>query len=153
MTREILRQITQLEQMTRSELQARWQELYGTEPPSYRRDVLVKRLAYRIQELAHGGVSEATRAKLRENLDNDGLDVEKVQETRRQRQRRDDQPVAGTRLVRYWRGERYEVTVVAGGFEYQGQRYRSLTAVAKAITHSHRNGRAFFGLTKSKDKD
>ena len=54
----------------------------------------------------------------------------------------------GTRLVRDWHGDRHEVTVVAGGFEYGGKRYRSLTAVAKAITGSHWNGKLFFGLSK-----
>ena len=59
---------------------------------------------------------------------------------------RKDVPMVGTRLVREWDGERYEVTVVQGGFEFAGRRYRSLTAIAKAITGTHWNGPAFFGL-------
>jgi hypothetical protein len=57
-------------------------------------------------------------------------------------------PVVGTRLVREWRGERHEVTVVPGGFEYLGRLYRSLTAIAKVITGQHWNGRLFFGLRR-----
>ena len=149
MTRGVIRQIAELEKLSRPELQARWQELYGTAPPGYRRGVLVKRLAYRVQELAHGGVSEATRARLRDHLADHGLDVEKPQTAQhRRRQRKDDLPVVGTRLVRVWHGERYEVTVVVAGFEFEGKRYRSLTAIAKTITGSHWNGKLFFGLTK-----
>jgi hypothetical protein len=55
-------------------------------------------------------------------------------------------PVAGTRLIREWHGQRHEVTVIAGGYEYQGRRYRSLTAIAKLITGNHWNGPNFFGL-------
>jgi hypothetical protein len=62
-------------------------------------------------------------------------------------------PVAGTRLVREWNGRTYEVTVVYGGFEYDGRRYRSLTAIATAITGTHWNGRAFFGLKESHRKN
>ena len=149
MTRGVLRQIAELERLSRPELLERWRELYGTEPPGYRRDVLVKRLAYRIQELAHGGVSVATRARLRDHLADQGLDVEKPQTARQGRRgQKDDLPVIGTRLVRMWHGERHEVTVVVGGFEFEGKRYRSLSAVAKVITGSHWNGRLFFGLTK-----
>jgi len=57
--------------------------------------------------------------------------------------------VADTRLVREWNGNRYEVTVVHGGFEFQGRRYRSLSAITKAITGTHWNGPGFFGLRKN----
>lgn len=62
----------------------------------------------------------------------------------------DDLPVLGTRLSREWNGKRHEATVVSGGFEYQGRRYRSLTAVTLAITGTHWSGRAFFGLKTEK---
>ena len=54
----------------------------------------------------------------------------------------------GTRLVREWQGDRYEVTVVKGGFEFEGRKYRSLTAITKVITGTHWNGFLFFGLQK-----
>lgn len=150
-SRGVLRQITELETMSRPELQARWRELLGTEPPAgYRRETLFRRLAYRVQELAFGGLSEATRARLREHLEPaDGLDADTSEVARlERRRRRDGMPVAGTRLAREWRGRRHEVTVVPGGFEFAGRRYRSLSAVARAITGAHWNGPAFFGLRK-----
>ena len=60
--------------------------------------------------------------------------------------------MVGTKLVRDWKEKTYEVTVVHGGFEFEGRRYKSLTAIAEAITGSHWNGRAFFGLKKSHEK-
>ena len=71
---------------------------------------------------------------------------------RTERKRKVGVPVVGTRLVREWNGHTYEVTVVHGGFEYEGRRYRSLTAITQAITGTHWNGRAFFGLKKSHEK-
>ena len=60
-----------------------------------------------------------------------------------------DQPV-GTTLTRVWRGNEIRTTRVEGGWEYDGVMYRSLSAVAKAVTNSHWNGRLFFGVTKRK---
>ena len=61
-------------------------------------------------------------------------------------------PVTGTRFHRIWRGERYEVTSVDGGFVWNGRQFKSLSAVAKAITGQHWNGKLFFGLTDRKRK-
>ena len=145
----ILKQITELQRLSQAALKERWRELYGTEPPVYNRALLTKRLAYRLQELAYGGVSEVTRVRLREGLEGDGLDAEAAEVARMERrQRKNGLPVPGTRLVREWRGRRYEVTVLEGGFEYEGRPYRSLSAVTKAITGTHWNGPAFFGLRK-----
>ena len=142
MSREILRQITELQGLSMADLRARWRELFGSEPPGAGRAYLVRRLAYRIQELAYGGVSDITRARLQDHL---GADTGRARPLER-RKRQGDEPVVGTRFVREWRGERYEVTVAPGGYELRGRRYRSLSAAAKAITGAHWNGRAFFGL-------
>lgn len=83
----------------------------------------------------------------------ESLDAEAAEVTRlKRRQRKNGMPVAGTWLIREWQGRRYEVTVVDGGFEYEGRRYRSLTAITKAITGTHWNGPAFFGLRKPERK-
>lgn len=149
MSRSALRQVAQLNNLTRAELLERWQELFGTKAPAYSRQMLIGRLAYRIQELAFGGLSDVARARLEEHLGDDQLDAEEHEVQRMERRKRKQgMPVVGTRLVREWQGDRYEVTVVAGGFEYDGRRYRSLTAVTKAITGTHWNGPAFFGLRK-----
>jgi hypothetical protein len=147
MSSSVLKQIAALGGLSAAELKDRWRDLNGTEPPRYNRDFLLKRLAHRIQELAHGGLSEAARARMNEALEEAGFDDLGGEPGRRKESRhKPDIPVAGTRLVREWRGRRYEATIVPGGFEFEGRRYRSLTAITKAITGTHWNGRAFFGL-------
>jgi hypothetical protein len=124
------------------ELKAMWRELYDKEPPGFSRSYLVSRLAYRIQELAYGGLKPATRAKL--DALADGLDPKAA------RKRVTDRPVVGTRLIREWRGVEHTVTVLADGFEWEGRRYKSLSAVARAITGARWNGPMFFGLRGNK---
>jgi len=147
MSQSTLKQIADLERATTADLQQRWWQLVGTEPPRYNREFLVRRLAHRIQELTCGGLSSSAREKMHRLLDDAGCDeIGGLNGKHGQVQPRRDLPVAGTRLVREWNGGRYEVTVVAGGFEFRGRRYRSLTAIAHAITGTHWNGPAFFGL-------
>ena len=122
-------------------LQAQWRELFETEPPRRNRGYLESRIAYRIQELEHGELSPATVARLEalgETLDGGDAVVRK--------RRVDDRPVAGTRLIREYQGIEHCVTVLADGFEYQGRPYKSLSAVARAITGTRWNGPLFFGL-------
>ena len=148
-----LHQIAALTGMTTAELQQRWRDLMGTEPPGPRREFLIKRLAYRIQELAYGGLSQSTRQKMNDILEEAGYDEIGAPPGNGRRARgKPDLPLIGTRLVREWNGGRYEVTVVSGGFEFQGRRYRSLTAITKVITGTHWNGRAFFGLRPPKER-
>ncbi len=150
-----LRQLAELETLPAAQLEDRWRALFGTDPPACQRRFLVKRLAYRIQELTYGGLSEATRARMEEIAQEAGFDEEASLPGRRRRAavRRRELPVAGTRLVREWNGRRHEVTVTAAGFEFEGRPYRSLSAIANLITNGHWNGRVFFGLhTESKEK-
>ena len=143
-----LRQIAELETLPAARLEDRWRALFGTDPPACQRRFLVKRLAYRLQEFAHGGLSEAARARMEEIAQEAGLDAEASLPGRGRRAaaRKRELPVAGTRLVRMWDDRRYEVTVTATGFEFEGRPYRSLSAIANAITGGHWNGRVFFGL-------
>jgi hypothetical protein len=145
----VMAQVAALPAMPIKELKAMWRDLYGKEPPPYNRAYIVKRLAYRIQELAYGGLSEAARFKMRAILDEIGADAlasPRGGATGKTKKRRAETPVVGTRLVREWHGERHEVTVVEGGFAYSGQRYRSLSAIARAITGTQWNGWVFFRL-------
>jgi hypothetical protein len=101
----------------------------------------VKRLADRIQELAHGGLSARAEAKL------GALIEEEDQRLKGKRPvRRGDRPIAGTRLIREWQGVEHTATVLDDGFEYQGRRYQSLSAIARAITGTRWSGPLFFGL-------
>jgi hypothetical protein len=154
MTDSVTRQIADLHNLTHPELQSMWTTLYGTNPPAYNRTHIIKRLAHRIQELTYGGLSDNAKAKMQAILDSSGLD-ENAGEPRKARKRstgRKVGPVAGTRIVREWKGRDYEVICVPGGYQYNGQLYRSLTAITKAITGTHWNGVAFFGLKSTAGK-
>lgn len=151
----VLKQITDLDGLSHEELCQLWRTLYGKEPTAFNRPYLIKRLAYRIQEIAYGGLSERAHKTMDDILDSHGFDENggSLDGRRTERKRKVGVPVAGTRLVREWNGKTYEVTVVYGGFEYEGRLYRSLTAIATAITSTHWNGRAFFGLKESHKKN
>ena len=123
------------------DLKAQWRELFDSEPPPFNRRYLESRLAYRIQELAYGGLKPETVKRLEalgEQLD--GGDRKKS------RIRADLTPIVGTRLIREWKGVEHVVTVTADGFEWQGRPYKSLSAIARAITGTRWNGWVFFGL-------
>ncbi len=147
MSESIVKQIAGLHRQSVAELKQRWRELFGTEAPAYNRAFLIKRLAYRLQELTHGGLPAAAQAKMKDILREAGLTEDGLTPgTGRSVKRSQHRPILGTRLIRMWRDERHEVTVVEGGYEYQGRCYRSLSAIAQAITGTHWSGRAFFGL-------
>lgn len=122
-------------------LKAQWRDLFGTEPPGYNRKHLESRLAYRIQELAYGGL-KPEKVKRLEALGEQFSD----RSATRKRTRPDATPIAGTRLIRDWQGVEHTVTVLTEGYEWQGRPYRSLSAAARAITGTRWNGLVFFGL-------
>ena len=143
MTGTTLNQLAALPGLATEDLKALWRRLYERDPPPYNRSYLEKRLAYRIQELAHGGLSDETKARLDALADGEGRRAAAAA----RRRRRAEAPLAGTRLVREWRGVEQHVTCLADdGFEWQGRRYRSLSAVARAITGTQWNGPLFFGM-------
>ena len=124
-----------------ADLKTQWRALFGTEPPPFNRPFLQSRLAYRIQELAFGGLKPETVARLEalgEELDGGKVTLRRGHHNHR--------PIAGTRLIREYRGIQHTVTVTANGFEWQGRPYQSLSAIARAITGTRWNGLVFFGL-------
>ncbi|MBJ3778830.1 DUF2924 domain-containing protein [Acuticoccus mangrovi] len=125
------------------ELKKQWRELFDSEPPAFNRRYLESRLAYRIQELTYGGLKPETIKRLeRLGEELDGGDRVKS----RKRADHSDKPITGTRLLREWKGVEHVVTVLADGYEWQGRPYKSLSAIARAITGTRWNGRVFFGL-------
>ena len=141
MTDKTLARVIALKTTPIPELKQLWRDLNNSEPPAYNRRFLENRLAYRLQELAYGGLKQSTIKHL-EQL-GEQLDGGK----QRVRSRRvDDRPLAGTRLIREWQGTPYEVVVQPDHFEFQSTRYKSLSSVAKAITGTIWNGWTFFGL-------
>ena len=145
----VLRQLATLETMSLEQLHEQWRDLYGGEPPRYKRQFLIKRLAYRIQELFYGGLSEAAQAHLRHVAQGDPVARVDRRVAGNPRNKADILP--GTRFVRIWKDRRYEVLAQENGFEYDGRIFRSLSAVAREITGTRWNGRLFFGLKKNND--
>jgi hypothetical protein len=141
MTGSVLAQLAALKGLPTQDLKRRWRELFETEPPPYNRRFLESRLAYRIQELAYGGLKPETVERLEARANElDGSDPAKRHRVVK------DRPIAGTRLIREWQGVEHCVTVRDDGYEYQGRPYQSLSAVARAITGTRWNGWTFFGL-------
>jgi Protein of unknown function (DUF2924) len=137
----VLARLAALKTTPTLDLKRQWRDLFETEPPPYNRRFLESRLAYRIQELAYGGLKPETI----ERLDAIAEDLDGGDPARRRRLAK-DRPIAGTRLIREWQGVEHCVTVRDHDYEYQGRPYKSLSAVARAFTGTRWNGWVFFGL-------
>jgi len=137
----VLRRLAWLRTADTADLKEEWRSLFGRPPPAFNRRYLEDRLGHRIQELAYTGLKPETVARLEalgEKLDGGNVKLRRI--------RANDRPIAGTRLVREYRGVEHTVTVLADGFEYGERPYRSLSAIARAITGVRWNGPVFFGL-------
>jgi hypothetical protein len=146
MSKSVLAQIGALKSMPVAGLKARWRELFDSEAPPYNRRFLESRLAYRIQELAYGGLKP-------EMLERLAALAEQVSGKRAKGARSaQERPITGTRLIREWRGVEHSVTVRDDDFEYQGRPYKSLSAVARQITGTRWNGLVFFGLKNQRTR-
>jgi hypothetical protein len=148
MTDNVLARLAALKTTPTPELRKQWKDLFDTEPPLYNRRFLESRLGYRIQELAFGGLKPETVARL-EAL---GEDLYGRGKSAKRSSRFADLPIAGTRLIREWQGVEHTVTVRDDGFEWQGRPYRSLSAIARAITGTRWNGWVFFGLKNQRSR-
>src|SRR5258705_4958707 len=141
MTDTVLAELAALKISPAPALKAKWRELFDREPPPYNRRFLESRLAYRIQDWAYGGLKKETVERLRVLAKQyDG------KPGTRPKGHSDRLPIAGTRLIREWRGIEHCVTVCGDDFEYQGRPYKSLSAIAREITGVRWNGWVFFGL-------
>jgi hypothetical protein len=136
----ILRQLAGLKTAPAAILKAKWRELFDTEPPPFNRRYLESRLAYRIQELAYGGLKPEAIKRL------EALAAQFGRGGKRRPAGADRKPIAGTQLVREWQGVEHSITVRGADYEYQGRPYKSLSAIARAITGTRWNGWVFFGL-------
>jgi hypothetical protein len=138
MTDTVLGQIAALKAKSTAELRDMWRELFDREPPVLGRCYLEDRLAYRVQELHFGGLSDRARRRLDALADQ--------LEPKAARRRDPGRPIAGTQLRRQWKGVEHVVTVREHDFEYNGRPYKSLSAIACDITNVRWNGWLFFGL-------
>ena len=133
-------ELAKLETADTPTLRAQWRELYGHEAPPRASKTLMKlAVAYRMQERVYGGLSAAARRELKE--------IALQSNTWPHRKKASGQTLTpGTQLVREFKGELHEVTVLDDGFAYRGRQFTSLSKVANVITGAHWSGPAFFGL-------
>jgi hypothetical protein len=146
MTETLLARIADLKSTPTADLKSQWRELFGKEPPPYNRNYLQSRLAYRIQELSLGGLKPQTIARLEalgEALDGGKLEKRKIPAASRL--------ITGTQLIREYQGVPHTVIVRDTDFVYEGRPYKSLSAIARAITGTRWNGLMFFGLKRKGD--
>ena len=117
-----------------------WHRLFGKPAPEgLRKDLMLPVVAYRIQELAFGGLKPETRKRLKE--------VAKALSADRHAQVFSATKIKpGTRLLREWNGKTHVVTAIEGGFGYEGKQFGSLSEVARVITGTRWSGPLFFGL-------
>jgi hypothetical protein len=134
--------IDALNDLSAQHLRDEWRRLYRGQPPRLSRDLLIRTVAYRMQELAYGGLSKATQRRL-------AALTRELAATGSIAPLRDIRLRPGARLVREWRGRTHTIVVTEGGFEYAGKTFSSLTTIAGVITGAHWSGPRFFGLNRS----
>jgi hypothetical protein len=156
MDARIAQEVAALRGQTVAELRERYARVFGEPTRAGHRDWLIKRIAWRLQALAEGDLSERARRRAEELANDADLRLSPPKTPRAQTKplpalaRRSDPrlPPPGHVLVRLYKGRSLQVRVLSRGFEFDGQMYPSLSAVAKAITGSHCNGHFFFRLGK-----
>ena len=165
MNLNIGKEVASLQRMTVRELRMRYSEVFGEETRAGNKPWLVKRIAWRLQSLAEGDLSDRARQRAAE-LANDAdvrLSPPKAKPTSLTPGSRttiaslamksDDRlPPPGTIITRDYKGQTFQIKVLPKGFEFEGDVYKSLSAVAKAITGQHCNGYHFFRLGKEKTR-
>jgi hypothetical protein len=164
MSLNVGREVAALSRMTVKQLCARYAEVFGEGTNGRNKAWLVKRIAWRLQANAEGGLSERARRRAAELADDADIRMNpprpktgqvETEETpvRVLRFQADDRlPPPGSVIARKYKGEVIQVKVLADGFEYEGDVHASLSAVAKAITGNHCNGFLFFQLGKGGDQ-
>ena len=155
------KEVAQMRRMTVRELQQKFADVCGEEPRSHNRQWLIKRLAWKLQAREYGGLSEAALRRAKEIADSCDLSDLRVTAPKDfvatatvatdsiPHSPLDSRlPIPGTLITRKYKGQTLSVQVLADGFRFEGERYKSLSAVARRITGSQWNGFHFFGLSK-----
>ncbi len=137
--KNVAAKVAALQIMNLAELQSLWESLFQEGAPSHKKSYLIPRLAYRIQELAYGGLSQPSKQRLEDFI------TGKIKLSANNKRVR--KPTVGTRLIREYQGVEHHVTVTRTGFEYQGRTFGSLSQIAREITGTRWSGPLFFGLT------
>jgi hypothetical protein len=156
------KEVAAMERTTVDQLRARYAQVFGEPTNGRHKEWLIKRIIWRMQANAEGDLSERARRRAME-LANDAdlrttaprqrrpaADAEDRTKIVATKVRANTDLLPGTVVKREYKGQMIRVTVLTEGFEYHGERYKSLTAVAKAVTGKHWNGFHFFGLRKKR---
>jgi hypothetical protein len=135
----IVSQIAQLPQMPMENIWALWDEFFDRRPGHHQRTYLESRIAYKLQERAFGGLPSHVRRKLEQ--------IGETGEVPNHKRRAESDLAPGTTLIREYNGLTYRVKVMDDGrFDLDGRPFKSLSAVARAITGTVYSGPVFFGL-------
>ena len=159
MSPTVATEIAALPRLRVSELRAKFAAVFGEATPSHNKTWLVKRIAWRLQAQAEGDLSERARQRAAELLADADLRLaaprgeqtppdSALAQAPTLRMPADDRLPPGTILTRRYKGRTLEIQILEHGFAFEGQVYRSLSAVAKAVTGSHCSGHFFFGLAQ-----
>jgi hypothetical protein len=139
----VIASVPEVARMAKPQLVQLWKELFGAAPPeAIRRDLLVRFVAYRLQEHAYGGLTQQTKVRLLELARRIVKDPEADLIGSLQIK-------PGTCLVRDWRGQSHRVLVLNQGYEYEQKKFASLSQIARLITGTRWSGPLFFGLRRA----
>lgn len=155
----IAKEVSAMERMTVDELRGKYADVFGEKTNGRNKQWLIKRIAWRMQANVEGDLSERARRRAMELANDSDLRVTPPREPRFEERTPDVTervqisgdnrlPLPETILKREYKGRVVRVKVLVDGFECEGERFKSLTAVAKAITGKHWNGFHFFNLRK-----
>jgi hypothetical protein len=150
--RTITAQLAAYEVMSVAELTVEYERLFNEKPRCRHKVWLRRNCAWRVQELAYGGLSEAARARLEQLMHQvvvPGIDGATIQPAR---PRDPAEPPVGTVLTRDWHGRQIRVTTTERGYVYEGREFKSLSAVATHVTGTKWNGRLWFGLAPARSR-
>ncbi len=166
MTTETIEEVQNLHTLTVGELKQKYVDLFGEPTRSYNKDYLRKKIAWRLQSLDEGGLSERAKNRAKELANDSDIRIRAPQRKRLHPDTIQSDPVSfqsksrtadllpGTTLKRIYKNQTLLVTVTKEGFLFNGKVYGSLSGIAKEVTGALWNGRAFFGITKpSKEKN
>ena len=161
MNTAVLKEIESLRRASVTDLRNKYQEVFQEQTRSKHREHLFRRIAWRLQALAEGDLSQRARARAHQIAQDSDLRInaprefftvggERLQTTADRNRREQDRrlPLPGALLTRKWKGRTILMEVLAKGFRYENRQYSSLSAIATAITGTRWNGLAFFGLTR-----
>ncbi|WDI40535.1 DUF2924 domain-containing protein [Bremerella sp. P1] len=162
MSLNIDKEVAAMERMTVNQLREKYDDVFGEPTNGRHKQWLIKRIAWRMQANAEGGLSERARRRAMELANDADLRVT-MPRAKKPKPMSEVQTISsptktplsthllpGMLLQRVYKGNTIRVAVLADGFEWEGERYKSLTAVAKAVTGKHWNGFHFFGLRKNR---